>query len=365
MIDKKISGEKILIINNGLAGGGTERASVSLANYFQSKGYSVTILAVYKSIPFYHLNHKINFIEPDFDRTQYSQSRYLIKLLLFIRANVKKIDPATILSFNEWTNAYVILALLGLQFPVYVSERMNPRAKIPSVTEFFRKKLYKYADGVITQTAFGKKVIQKSTKSKNVTVIPNPVNVIESINTTKLNRIVAIGRLESVKGHRYLIEAFSLIDEASWKLSIVGDGSEKENLIKLAEELGISSRVTFYGHLLDFRKQLSEAKIYVLPSIREGFPNSLIEAMSLPIACISGNYYEGENDLVVDGVNGLLFEPCNIEELANAMKKLINHEDLRDKLAQNSLQVREILNFDKIANRYLDVIFSHDNKKVD
>lgn len=355
--------KKILLINNGLAGGGTERASVSLGHFFHEKGYQVTVLALYQSVHFYKLNDEIDFIEPSFDRASTSQALYLLKMLSYVRTNVKRIKPDTILSFNEWTNAYVILACLGLDVPIYVSERMHPKAKLPFLSEFLRRKLYRHANGVIAQTTYGKDIIQSSVKSKNVITIPNPVNVMEPVDVPKLNRVVAVGRLEFVKGHRFLVEAFSKVNAPDWELSLVGDGSERPNLEKQAKELGIFDRVIFHGHIVDFRRQLSEAKIYVLPSMKEGFPNSLIEAMSFPIACISGDYYGGKHDLVIDGENGLLVEPCNVDQLTSAIQKLVDNEELRQKLAENAKKVRVDLEFGKIANKYLGFIFSHKNNR--
>lgn len=354
---------KILIINNGLSGGGTERASVSLAHYLLKERYLVAILALYKTEHFFELDPGVKFIEPVFERKNNSAITYILRLLKFIRKNIIREAPDRILSFNEWTNAYVILASLGLGIPLYVSERMHPKAKLPFVTEVLRKLLYKKCAGVITQTQFGKSIIQKKTGAKNVAVIPNPVNMVEPVPVPRLNRVVSVGRLEKVKGHRYLIEAFAKIKNNSWNLSIVGTGSERLNLENQASDLGIAHRVIFHGHLLDFRKQLSEAKIYVLPSLKEGFPNSLIEAMSLPIACISGDFYEGEHDLIQNEYNGLLFQPGNADDLAAAINRLIEDENLRNKLESNAVKVREDFSFEKIAGQYICFMFNHYGKE--
>ena len=104
--------KKILIINNGLAGGGIERASVSLANYFSEIGYQVSILALYQSKHFFKLHSSIKFIEPKFKRTKFNKYFYVLKMMDFIRKNANQLKPDTILAFGEWTNPFVILALL-------------------------------------------------------------------------------------------------------------------------------------------------------------------------------------------------------------------------------------------------------------
>lgn len=346
----------ILIINNGLAGGGIERASVSLANFFQLNGYEVTVLALYRSEKFFKLNDDIFFIEPFFSRNKVNRYIYLFRMIMFTRKNVKAIKPDTILSFGEWTNPYVVLSLLGLNFPLFLSDRMSPLAKLPPLSEFLRKKLYCKATGIISQSNFAKSILQQKTNSNNVHVVYNPVNAIERIECIPKNRIVTVGRLEEVKGHKYLIQAFAKIKYKDWELSIVGDGALKNELIELVESLHIKNRVIFHGQLNDFRLQLSEAQIFVLPSLKEGFPNSLIEAMSIPLACISSDTFNGHNEILEHSVNGLLVKPGDVDQLAVSINQLIEDVNLRISLKENAYKIRIELNFEKIAKQYLDII---------
>ena len=114
--------------------------------------------------------------------------------------------------------------------------------------------------------------------------------------------------------------------------------------------------VVFHGFMKDFNNLLGESEIFVLPSYHEGFPNALLEAMSVPIACISSNCVAGPSDIIEHGKNGLLVEPGNVEELAAAINKLIQNKELRDSLAREAYKVRETYNFEKIARQYLDFI---------
>ncbi len=348
--------KKILIINNGLAGGGIERASVSLSNYFVELGFDVSIIALYKSNPFFQLHKDIKFIEPDFERTTNNKIGYTVKMMFFLRKYVKNYQPDTILAYSEWTNPYVVLALSGLSYPLYLTDRMNPLAKLPFLSELLRKHLYSRANGIIAQSNFAKTILYKKTKSLNIQVINNPVNIIERFDTPILNRIVTVGRLEKVKGHEYLLKAFAKINDISWELSIVGDGSEKTNLENLARELKVENRVIFHGHLLDFKKQLSEAQIFVLPSLKEGFPNALIEAMTIPLACICTDFFQGHNEIIDQNINGMIVPPANIEKLIEALNDLISNKEKRILLANNSVKMREKLKFETIANTYLKFI---------
>jgi GalNAc-alpha-(1->4)-GalNAc-alpha-(1->3)-diNAcBac-PP-undecaprenol alpha-1,4-N-acetyl-D-galactosaminyltransferase len=348
--------EKILIINNGLSGGGIERASTSLANYLAEKGYKIIVLALYQEKIVFKLRDDIKFVEPIFNRKFNGRVLYVLKLLKFIRKEVLSHNPNTILSFGEWTNPYVVISLLGLKYPIYLSDRMSPIAKLPFISEILKRLTYPTVSGIIAQTNFAKKIIEKKTGSTRISVIPNPVNIITLSNDIEQNIILSVGRLSLEKGHIYLIKAFYEIRKLNWKLFIIGEGKEKEKLVNLTKSLGLEKQVIFWGYLQDFSKQLTKASIFVLPSLKEGFPNSLIEAMAVGKACISTNYFEGFNEIIQDGINGLLVQPGNVEDLAIAMQKLIKNTELRKGIAFRALEIKNKLSFPLIADQYLEVI---------
>lgn len=350
--------KRILVINNGLAGGGIERASSSLANYFFDSGFDIEVLALYQDKIVFQLRDGISFVEPEFSRKNNGRVSFIFKMIKFIRREVKRYNPDTILAFSEWTNPYVIMALAGLNYPIFVSDRMNPLAKLPLASELLKKLTYPRATGIIAQTNFAKRVLEKNTGAKKITVINNPVNIINPTNDQQEKLIVTVGRLSSEKGHKFLIMAFAqILGHEDWRLGLIGDGPEKDNLIALAKELGVEDRIIFYGHLKDFSKPLTQASIFVLPSLKEGFPNALIEAMAMGKPCISSDFFEGDNEIVKDGENGLLFTPGNVQQLNEALIKLIQDENLRISMGKNASVIASKLAFPKIANEFLDLIF--------
>lgn len=349
---------KIAIVNNGLAGGGIERASTSLANYWFQNSHEVSLIALYKSKPFFSLGVGISFKEPPFSYTG-SRILYTLRMMLWLRKQIIELKPNIVLAFGESTNPYVLLALKGNGIPVFVSDRMHPQAKLPKLTFLLKKKLYPKSAGIIAQTQFAKEIMSSYLQGGYINVIPNPVNVIDSLPVEKKKVIVSVGRLEEVKGHEYLIRAFAIINAPGWSLSLVGNGRLMNRLKSLAQELGVADRVVFHGHLKDFRQELSEASIYVLPSLKEGFPNALLEAMSLPLPCISTDFLGAKNELVEDGKNGLLVPVADVDAMAAKMQYLIDNQDKITFLATNAKKVREQYAFPKIANQYLKVLEAH------
>lgn len=218
-----------------------------------------------------------------------------------------------------------------------------------------RKCLYKRAAGIIAQSNFAKSILQEKTKAKHIHVIFNPVNSIEKTDCEVKNRIATACRLKKVKGHKYLIEAFARIHNKDWKLNNVGDGSLRSELENLANSLGIKKKV-FHEHLIDVRLYLPEAQIFVLPSLKESFPNALIEAKSVPLASIATDTFSGNHEVITDGENRLLVHPSNVDELTKALENLIENKQLREKIKAKAFEVRQKLNFDTIADQYLKVI---------
>lgn len=349
---------KIVIINNGLAGGGIERASVGLANFWAEQGHVINLIALYQSEYFFSIASGVTFTEPSFPNAG-NRIVYTLRMMRYLRRRVLQVKPDTILAFGENSNPYVLLATSGIDIPVYVSDRMHPKARLPKLTFWLKKRLYPRAAGIVAQTNLAKQVMLGYLKRSNICVIPNPVNLIKRKELSKKPIIVAVGRLEKVKGFEYLIRAFAKIDAPGWRLNIVGDGSLMSSLKDLAAQLGIDQDITFHGHLKDFREQVSEAFIYVLPSLKEGFPNALLEAMSVPLPCIVTDFMGVKNEIIQDGDNGLIVPVGDVDAMAMAISRLIEQPELRDKLSVNAASVREDYAFDKIAKRYLKFIEGH------
>ena len=358
---KKI--KSICIVGQGLNGGGIERAFTSLANYFASQKIQVSIILLFKTSQFYDLDSRIKIFSPTINRKDFNKYSYALWLLPYLTDSIKKSNSNVVLSFNEWYNPYVITATIGLNIPIFVTDRMSPDLKLNKINTLARKIVYKKAAGVIAQTNYAANKIKQNANPENIVVIPNPVNVIDIITGNKRKSIVSLGRLSKEKGHKYLIEAFSKIKTNEWELNIIGDGPEKKELLKMSIDLCIGKSVNFHGHLKEFSYIMSEAQIFVLPSLSEGFPNALIEAMSVPLACISTNCVAGPSDIIKNNNNGILVNVADSEDLAKKLSILIKDEELRNYLATNAYQIRSELKFENIAEKYLQfmesIIFSN------
>ncbi len=157
--------------------------------------------------------------------------------------------------------------------------------------------------------------------------------------------ILCVARLSFPKGIDVLLHAWyrMMREPAEWRatlkprLLIAGSGELQEQMKRISRELEIEDSVVFLGLKRNVIPLLQEAWGFVLPSRWEGMPNALLEAMACEVPCISTRV-SGSEDIIVSGVNGLLIEPEQPEELAQAMHSLIEDTNLAQSLAQKGLE---------------------------
>jgi len=147
-----------------------------------------------------------------------------------------------------------------------------------------------------------------------------------------------MGRLSSVKGQKFLIEAMKEIASKSkdTKCLIIGSGREEEALKDLARSLGLEKRVIFTGAAyIDIPLYLACMDIFVLPSIEEGLGLALLEAMSLGRPCVA-SATGGIVNIVNDGINGILAPVGDSSAIANAVLRILNDKELAKNMSENA-----------------------------
>ncbi|TFH19928.1 MAG: glycosyltransferase family 4 protein, partial [Bacteroidia bacterium] len=292
------SERKICLVIPSLIAGGMERVMSELANYLVSNEASVWLILMFRDEVFYKVDPRIQVIEPSFRKR--SNVTYAFFLFPFVRRKIRNIRPDTVLSFGERYNSYVLLATLGLPFPVYISDRSSPNKSLSNFNLWMSKLLYKKAAGIVAQTSKAAELLSKRLKGAqaNIRVIPNPLREIVRANYPKKNQIVALGRMVREKRYDRLLEIMSLLKDLSWSLVIVGDGSLRPQVESLIIGYGLQDRIKLAGMQKEVDHFLEESKIYVLTSDIEGYPNALCEAMAHGLACVSFDCVAGPSDII-------------------------------------------------------------------
>lgn len=180
--------------------------------------------------------------------------------------------------------------------------------------------------------------------------------------------ICFVGRLEQQKGLEYLIRAINLLKNEldDIKLTIVGDGSMRAALEALCAKMNVGQHIFFAGARDDVLSYYQRARFFVLPSLSEGLPLTLLEAMACGLAVIASDV--GGNREVLDphnpahgipeahyyiGTYGIMVNPGDVEGLARAMLRLLTDNDLADQLKSRARShVEEVYALDKIIDDY-------------
>src|SRR5947209_135727 len=224
------------------------------------------------------------------------------------------------------------------------------------------------SDAVIAVSdAVGRAAIQQGTpKGKIVTVynaVPPPEpKVAQGVAFEGYPIIGAVGSFYRIKGHRFLIEGIpdvlAALPEARFVL--VGDGLERGNLERQAAALGVQDRVTFLGYRTDVGQLLHQFDIFVLPSLSEGMPTALLEAMLAGVPVVATGV-GGIPEVIEPGKTGLLVPPGDASELAGAIIRLAQDDGLRSGLGERAQDValtnfspaREARETENVYNRVL------------
>jgi len=169
-----------------------------------------------------------------------------------------------------------------------------------------------------------------------VQLIPNGVDIgrfhpiyDEAMLKTRENTVVCVSKFRYEKGNDVLLQAWHIVHKElpQARLILVGGGPLQKQLQRMAEALQITESIEFVGLQSDVPAQLHQAAIAILPSRWEGMPNALLEAMSCGLPCVATRV-SGSEDIIRHGVNGLLVEPEDYQEMAQALLLLLRNPEL-------------------------------------
>jgi glycosyltransferase involved in cell wall biosynthesis len=172
--------------------------------------------------------------------------------------------------------------------------------------------------------------------------------------------IALIGHLGVEKGHIFFLESAKIILENNHAISfiIVGDGYMMDELIHKTREIGIEEHVIFTGFRNDMPNIMSSIDILVLPSINEGMPMVILEAMSASKPVVATNV-GGIPEMIVDGKTGYLVPPCDVNRLAEAVIRLLNDpEKLKDFGNEGLKRVMMCFSANQMASKTQDLFES-------
>ena len=183
---------------------------------------------------------------------------------------------------------------------------------------------------------------------RQILMVPNAVDLrrfsprtLETRAPGAPTRIAYVGRIEPVKGVSVLVQAWSHVSKDTHvHLTIAGDGRKREELMGQARAAGLSESIDFLGTVSDVPAVLAKTDIYVQPSLQEGLPNAVLEAMAMGLPIVA-TQVSGNEDVVVNGENGLLVPAGDPDALAAALRRLIADPSLAARMGRRSREMVE------------------------
>lgn len=339
--------------------GGTEIVSLNLSHKLSEQSHSVCVITSSTEITKYHIDDVFSVTG-----INYPKIKFLGIIIFWIKCFfiIKKQKPDIIHCQGIQVGISALFAKFFLKIPyvvwcqgsdVYLNWRFK---KIVSGLTF------SMADKVIVLTRHMGQELKKIT-NKTTIVLGNGVNTEKFSHNHQKNPnklILFVGSLKSVKGVKYLIEAFHLLnkDIKNVKLTILGDGDQKKYLEQKSGEL-LDQNIFFFGRASseDIIKYMSMADLLVLPSLSEGFPIVILEAFAAGLPVISTNV-RGLPEIVEDGKNGFLVEPKNPQQLSKKILVLLKDENLRKKMSINNLKKVEGYSWDSVVSKLIEIYYS-------
>jgi glycosyltransferase involved in cell wall biosynthesis len=365
----------ILFLINSFAGGGAERIMSILLSRSEKKSseYQIHLALLDKEPVAYPIPSWITLHQLD---CQFQLPRSLVQ----VRRLIRELRPAITVSFLTRANVANCAAMPGTAKPTVISERINTDMQLGTglrglVTKAIVRLAYPRASRVIAvATGIADTLVcNYGVERKRVEVIPNPVDgdaisrrASESVDHAFNGPFTfAMGRLVPNKNFGLLLRGFAK-SGIPGKLVIAGEGPERSNLMELARSLGISDRLLLPSFIANPHALLARADAFVLPSNAEGFPNSLVEALSLGIPSIATNCPDGPAEILAGSnqrsIVGTCFAPAGIlvpmddVEALSAALVAVHEPELRQRLSQEGPKLAAKYSVTNSVARYWSVI---------
>jgi len=189
----------------------------------------------------------------------------------------------------------------------------------------------------------------------NVCVIPNPLSFIpQNISKLTEKRVIAVGRYCHEKGYDLLLKAWLIVQNsiADWRLEVFGEG-DRSQYEEMISSLNMDRhRCILHGRSSNIQDEFEKSSLAVCSSKFEGFGLVITEAMSCGLPVVSFDCPWGPRAIIHDGEDGLLVENGNVEKLADAIIWMIQHPEMRSKMATKAIENVQRFSIEKIAEKW-------------
>lgn len=380
---------KIAFLINSLTSGGAEKIVVTIVNKLQKENYEVELICLEKN-NFYNLSKdiKIKYLTNNSGDSNGIKKLFQIPFLAFKLRNYIIANDIQIVQSHLYRANYinVLSNILGAKHQTQIvnhgiASRYKIKGLLGKINLFLIQSLYSKAHTIITISKEMKNDLNNLFLFRNNQLVINNPYDLENINCLKIEEnkeflfdskktyLITMGRLIKLKRYDDVIKSLKNLPE-NVELILLGDGQEKENLKALTEKLNLKERTHFIGNVKNPFNYLSRADIFILSSETEGFPNSLIEALSCNLPVISTDCISGPREILAPKTEssellkkdfkveefGILYPVNNVMELSKAIIFLLENPNIYEDLKLKSIKRANDFSIEKIIIQYKKVL---------
>lgn len=342
----------VLLIGDITTGGGTQRVVSNLANAF-CEYYEVELLSIYQTneTPAFPLNHKVklNFLHHK-ERGMVRGKFYKLIDKFYESYLLKKRYQNCIIIYNNMPH-----------YPIFKNKNTHYLYILHERQKKFRTK-YKHYDALIAINLEQKALLEKH--HKNVIYIPNFLPKMPDAITNHQQKVVLfLGRFSKEKGVLRLINIWKKVQEdgkfKDWKLIIVGEGVQKEQIEDKIKALHLSTSIIIKPFTKEVEKEYLSASIYAMTSHKEGFGMVLIESASYALPSVAFDITSGPSDIIENEKSGFLIEDGNLQEFAKKLQLLMRDENLRKTMGENAkIHTKKHFSKELVLQKWQDLFHS-------
>ncbi len=358
---------KLLFFIFSLSGGGAERVTVSLANYWAARGWNITIVTEASAA------HDAYVLEPSITRISLSLAResrnkggvllQYYRHVMELRRTLLDTRPDVAVAMMDTACVRLALAAWGLKdiAPIGSLHSHPPCCHTKPIWKRLQSAAYGQLPAILALTQGTAAWLAQNTNARRIEVIPNPQQwplpddmpkiAPDAVCLAGRNLLLAAGRLAPEKGFDLLIDAFAELSQRhpDWDLAIVGEGAERQRLELQISQKGLERRVLLPGWAGNMADWYKRAQLYVMSSRFEGFGNTLAEAMMYGVPVISFDCETGPRNIIRDGKDGFLVPKEDTLALASALERLMADEGLRMRFGHAAREARDRFALERVA----------------
>ena len=357
--------------------GGMERVLTMKANYFADHfGYDITIILTDgedKPI-FYPLSDKVKVINLNIGFEELWTCSFIKKIVIYLKKQYlyKKMLKKELMRIRP--DITVSMLRREINFIIEIKDGCKKIGEIHINRAIFRN--FDAKDDNFIKRLFAKiwmndltnklkrldRFVVLTEKDKeawveldNVYVIPNPLSfILQNVSKLTEKRVIVVGRYCHEKGYDLLLKAWRIVQNsiADWRLEVYGEG-DRSQYDEMISSLNIDRhRCILHGRSSNIQDEFEKSSLAVCSSKFEGFGLVITEAMSCGLPVVSFDCPWGPRAIIQDGEDGLLVENGNVEKLAEALIMMIQHPEMRSKMAAKAIENVQRFSIEKIAEKW-------------